>query len=124
MKLSCSLGFRFLSNKDPLLGWPLYLPRGSILVCSSIHVIGVILREGAYVRVIGNLRSFKDAPNIVAFDIQVVEDFNQVTYHMLRAMYTHSLAVKKTQVCFMAAHASHALSNFFLPNQATACDCI
>jgi len=54
-------------------------------------------KEGAYVRVIGNLRSFKDAPNIVAFDIQVVEDFNQLTYHMLRAMYTHSLAIKKKQ---------------------------
>ena len=59
-----------------------------------------LIREGAYVRVIGNLRSFKDTPNIVAFDLQVVEDFNQLTYHMLRAMYTHSLAIKKTEVSF------------------------
>merc|ERR1712222_192572 len=54
-------------------------------------------KEGAYVRVIGNLRSFKDTPNIVAFDIQIVEDFNQLTYHMLRAMYTHALAINRKQ---------------------------
>ena len=51
-------------------------------------------------RVIGNLRSFKEKPNIIPFDIQLVEDFNQLTYHMLRAMYTHALAIKRKQVWF------------------------
>lgn len=93
----------------PKSGVQILIPQGSITlptVSDSFHFCH--LREGAYVRVIGNLRSFKDTPNIVAFDIQVVEDFNQLTYHMLRAMYTHSLAVKKAQVCTMTPHGSHS----------------
>lgn len=46
-------------------------------------------KEGAYVRVIGNLRSFQEKRNIVAFDIRPVTDFNEVTHHMLEAIFVN-----------------------------------
>jgi replication factor A2 len=45
--------------------------------------------EGAYVHVIGNLRSFNETKHVVAFNIRRVDDFNQVTHHFLEAVYCH-----------------------------------
>jgi len=46
-------------------------------------------REGVYVRVIGNLRSFNNQRSVGAFRIQLVEDFNEITYHFLEVIQVH-----------------------------------
>ena len=46
-------------------------------------------------KVIGHLKQFNKQRNIVAFKIQPIEDFNEVTHHMAEVMYTH-LAVTKS----------------------------
>jgi hypothetical protein len=49
------------------------------------------LREGMYVRAIGQLRAFNAQRNLVAFRIRPVTDFNEITFHFLDVIYTHSL---------------------------------
>ncbi len=45
------------------------------------------LREGKYVRVIGTLKSFREKRNIMAYNIRLVEDFNEVTHHFLEVVH-------------------------------------
>ncbi len=46
-------------------------------------------KEGAYVRVIGQLRSFNHTKNIVAYSIEPIIDFNEYTFHFLEVVHTH-----------------------------------
>ncbi|KAL6054933.1 DNA-directed RNA polymerase I subunit rpa2 [Balamuthia mandrillaris] len=46
-------------------------------------------REGVYVRVIGHLRSFLQARSITAFRIHPIQDFNEITFHLLDTIYVH-----------------------------------
>ena len=48
-----------------------------------------LCKEGAYVRVIGQLRSFNHAKNIVAYSIEPITDFNEYTFHFLEVVHTH-----------------------------------
>jgi len=50
--------------------------------------------EGIYVRVIGHLRSFMNKRSIVAFRIQPLKDFNELTYHFLEVLYVHLVNTK------------------------------
>lgn len=45
--------------------------------------------EGSYVQVVGNIREFHGNKNIVAFDVRPVVDFNQITHHLLEAIWVH-----------------------------------
>mmetsp|Transcript_130420 Transcript_130420/g.194121 ORF Transcript_130420/g.194121 Transcript_130420/m.194121 type:complete len:261 (-) Transcript_130420:23-805(-) len=48
-------------------------------------------QEGVYVRVFGHLRQFKnsDKNSFVAMSIKPIEDFNEITFHLLEATYVH-----------------------------------
>jgi replication factor A2 len=46
-------------------------------------------REGIYVRIVGNLRSFHQKRSVVAFRITPIKDFNEITYHFLETIYVH-----------------------------------
>lgn len=46
-------------------------------------------KEGVYVRVIGQLRSFNNTKNLVAYSIQPVTDFNEYTFHFIEVVHTH-----------------------------------
>lgn len=50
--------------------------------------------EGAYVRVVGNVRTYEDTLHVVAFDIRPVEDMNELTNHMLETIYVHLVNTK------------------------------
>jgi|TARA_B110000208_G_C11661100_1_gene391669 replication factor A2 len=45
--------------------------------------------KGSYVKVIGQLRSFRDSRNIVAFEVRPIANMNEVTHHFLSAIHTH-----------------------------------
>ncbi|KAH7130630.1 replication protein-like protein A 32 kDa subunit [Dendryphion nanum] len=47
------------------------------------------LIENAYCRVWGKLKSFNDRKHVSAIIIRPVEDFNEVSYHLLEATVTH-----------------------------------
>ncbi|CAM9306001.1 unnamed protein product [Ascophyllum nodosum] len=49
---------------------------------------------GTYVRVFGNVRSWKDDRHSVAYDMQPISDFNEVTMHVLETIYTHLFLTK------------------------------
>jgi len=51
-------------------------------------------REGTYVRVVGNLRSFGNKRSVVAFRIQPITDFNELTYHLLESIYVHLFNIR------------------------------
>jgi len=47
---------------------------------------------GAYVRVVGSVRPKQNEPNVKsvnAFHIRKVEDFNEITYHLLDSVHAH-----------------------------------
>ena len=52
------------------------------------------LVKGAYVRVTGVIREFNGTVGVLAFNIQVVADFNIVTQHYLECIYVHCVHVK------------------------------
>jgi len=54
--------------------------------------------DGVYVRIVGSLRSFNNKRNIVAFRIQPLTDFNELTYHFLEVIYVHLFNTKGGQV--------------------------
>jgi len=90
-------------------------------------------KEGIYVRVVGHLRSFHNQRSIVAFRIQPVVDFNEITYHQLEAVYAHLSNTKGVLQAADAPTMTTALSgggradpgvygsynNFAKPNQST-----
>eukprot|EP00904_Undaria_pinnatifida_P010329 jgi/Undpi1/6426/HiC_scaffold_20.g08907.m1 len=49
---------------------------------------------GTYVRVFGSVRSWKDDRHSVAYDMQPITDFNEVTMHALEIIYTHLFNTK------------------------------
>ena len=61
-------------------------------------------REDTYVRVCGHLKSFQDNKcSIIAFSINPIKDFNEITYHMLDVIHAHLSASKVRQICFEIA---------------------
>ncbi|TYZ57839.1 hypothetical protein PybrP1_002699, partial [[Pythium] brassicae (nom. inval.)] len=52
------------------------------------------LRDGIYVRVVGNLRTFQEKVSLSAFAVTPIEDFNEVTHHFLDAIYVHCYNTK------------------------------
>lgn len=56
--------------------------------------INSTLREGMYVRVFGNLRTFTSTRSVVAFQLQPVTDFNEITYHLLEIIHSHLLVTR------------------------------
>lgn len=47
------------------------------------------LREGAYVRAVGKLRTFQERVSLSCFSVTPIEDFNEITHHFLDAVYVH-----------------------------------
>lgn len=47
------------------------------------------LVEGAYVQVIGTMKEFNGGKSVMAYDIRPVTDFNQITHHLIEAVYQH-----------------------------------
>jgi replication factor A2 len=51
-------------------------------------------REGIYVKVIGHVRVFGNQRNVVGFFIKPIEDYNEVTHHLVETLFAH-LAITK-----------------------------
>jgi replication factor A2 len=49
------------------------------------------LREGVYVRVVGELRAFQDQKSVTGNHIGPLDDFNEITYHFLEVIHLHLL---------------------------------
>ena len=49
------------------------------------------LRECVYVRVIGELRAFQDQKSVTGNHIKPLDDFNEITYHLLEVIHLHLL---------------------------------
>jgi len=65
---------------------------GSFEFMKFIDKFGFIppnLREYSLVRIIGNPRSNDGGNSVLVYDINLVEDWNQVTYHMLDTILVH-----------------------------------
>lgn len=45
--------------------------------------------DGAYVCVIGSIKSFNEKINISCRKVRLIKDFNEVTYHNTEALYVH-----------------------------------
>jgi len=50
---------------------------------------GSHISEMTYVRCVGKVRNFQGTKQVVAFDVRPVQDFNEITYHMLNAVQIH-----------------------------------
>ncbi|MCL7031756.1 hypothetical protein MKW94_028376 [Papaver nudicaule] len=47
------------------------------------------IKDGMYVEIHGNLKSFQGKRILVAFSVRPVTDFNQVAYHFIECIYVH-----------------------------------
>ncbi|KAK9728803.1 Replication factor A protein 2 [Basidiobolus ranarum] len=47
------------------------------------------LVEGIYVRVVGQFKQFANKRHVVAFSMRPIDDFNEITHHLLEAVYVH-----------------------------------
>lgn len=52
------------------------------------------LREGAMVKVIGNLREYEGRVHVLVYDVSPLEDWNELTLHMLDVILTHCQRTK------------------------------
>ena len=52
------------------------------------------LRDGALVRVVGNLREYDGKVHVLVFDVTPVLDWNELSYHLLDIMLTHCQQTK------------------------------
>ncbi len=41
------------------------------------------------VRVVGNIRDYEGARHVLVFEVFPIEDFNQLTHHLLDVIFTH-----------------------------------
>ncbi len=55
-------------------------------------------REGMYVKVIGNIKTFNNQKSVTAFSVCPIEDFNEVTHHLSEVMVGHLAATKGAPV--------------------------
>ena len=51
-------------------------------------------RRDKYVAVVGQVKSFGTELAVQAFDIRVVQDYNEVTHHCLEVVYSHLFLTK------------------------------
>ena len=56
-------------------------------------------QEGVYVRVFGHIRSLNQSEknSFVAMHITPIQDFNEITFHLLETIHVHLLALKEAQ---------------------------
>lgn len=52
------------------------------------------LRNGVLARVIGNIREYDNKIHLSVYDAQPVQDWNELTYHILDVTHTHLLNTK------------------------------
>jgi len=51
------------------------------------QVVG--MKDGTMVRVMGYMRGFEGRRHLLVFEVKPVEDFNELTHHILEVIYTH-----------------------------------
>ncbi|KAL2621550.1 hypothetical protein R1flu_001755 [Riccia fluitans] len=56
------------------------------------------IRNGIYVRIYGQLRSFQGKKNVVALSVRPIKQFDEVTFHFLEAIYVHAYNLKSQGV--------------------------
>ncbi len=49
----------------------------------------VTCRENSCVRIYGNLRDYEGKRHILIYSINLLEDWNELTHHLLDVVYTH-----------------------------------
>lgn len=65
-----------------------------------LQVIFLFYREGSYVRVYGQFKTFGNKRTLQAFHLGLVTDFNEVTCHALEVVLTHA-RLGRSQVGFL-----------------------
>lgn len=63
-------------------------------------------REHVYVRVVGHIRSFQGKRSILAFRLEPLVDYNELTYHLTEVLYVHlcnlrGIGIQSNQVEYM-----------------------
>jgi len=53
------------------------------------HTVKDQWNQGVYVRIIGSLRSFQGKRSVVALPFILIEDFNELTHHLLEVIHLH-----------------------------------
>eukprot|EP00698_Gefionella_okellyi_P003050 TRINITY_DN12870_c0_g1_i1.p1 TRINITY_DN12870_c0_g1~~TRINITY_DN12870_c0_g1_i1.p1 ORF type:complete len:306 (-),score=64.34 TRINITY_DN12870_c0_g1_i1:50-886(-) len=64
---------------------------------------GVALREGIYLRIFGSIKSWKGEKQVGAFRYTRIEDYNEITFHLLECIQVH---LQHTQPKLKAASAA------------------
>ncbi|XP_017336314.1 replication protein A 32 kDa subunit isoform X1 [Ictalurus punctatus] len=91
----------------------------------DVNMNHCVISPGSYVKVVGSLRSFQHHRSMVAFNIRCLDDFNEITSHMLEVIQAHlhsdsssySRMNNETSTIINTSHASDPATIGFTANQ-------
>ncbi|MCJ8749667.1 hypothetical protein PDJAM_G00178990 [Pangasius djambal] len=91
----------------------------------DVNMNHCVIPPGTYVKVVGSLRSFQHHRSMVAFNIRHLDDFNEITSHMLEVIQAHlqsdsssySRMKNETTAIINTSHASDPATIGFTANQ-------
>jgi hypothetical protein len=63
-------------------------------------------RDNSLVRVVGNLREYDSRVHVLVYDVVPIDDWNELTHHLLEVILTHLHATKGPIVSSSAAHSA------------------
>jgi len=69
----------------------------NVVIYSEMDSSTQDFKQGAYVRVVGNIRLLDSHLTVVGFKLVPVTDFNEVTFHMLEVIHSHLVNTKGKQ---------------------------
>ena len=58
---------------------------------------------GKYVKVVGTVREHQGRRNVVALNIEAIDDFNVVTHHFLNTIYIHATKLSSKNSAFSSS---------------------
>ncbi|XP_060720858.1 replication protein A 32 kDa subunit-like isoform X2 [Tachysurus vachellii] len=76
-----------------------------------------VIPSGTYIKAVGSLRSFQHHRSMVAFNIRCLDDFNEITSHMLEVIRAHLDSESSSNSLINTSHASDPATIGFTANQ-------
>ncbi|KAL7826984.1 hypothetical protein AOLI_G00321930 [Acnodon oligacanthus] len=116
-------GAYIVYSLDDMTGPPLDVKRWMDLEAANMN--DCVIPPGTYIKVVGSLRSFQNHRSMVAFSVRRVEDYNEITSHMMEVVQAHLLndsgsctAMKNNAMTTMSLSRSNESTSYgFTANQ-------
>ncbi|XP_047671641.1 replication protein A 32 kDa subunit-A-like isoform X3 [Tachysurus fulvidraco] len=83
----------------------------------DVNMNHCVIPSGTYIKAVGSLRSFQHHRSMVAFNIRCLDDFNEITSHMLEVIQAHLDSESSSNSMINTSYASDPATIGFTANQ-------